>query len=175
MLSIPLHPALVHLPLGLAFVMPLLALALAFRLWTGRSARGGWTLAVALQALLLAGGLAAMKSGQAEEERVEKIVAKAAIHQHEEYAEGFLWAAGFALIAIVAVRALHEGRAARALSALAVVGALLVAGLALQVGHAGGQLVYLHGAAAAYTGVAGRTAPAAGITEQAGEHERDEH
>lgn len=174
MTSLPLHPALVHLPLGLAFVMPLLALALVIGLWTGRATRGGWTLAVALQTLLLAGGLAALKSGQNEEDRVERIVAEAAIHQHEEYAEGFLWATGFTLIGIVALRALHAGRAARGLSLLAVAGTLLVAGLALQVGHAGGQLVYVHGAAAAYTGAAGAAAAPARVTEQSAEHEREQ-
>ena len=36
MTSLPLHPATVHLPLGLAFVIPLLAIGFLWALWTGR-------------------------------------------------------------------------------------------------------------------------------------------
>jgi uncharacterized membrane protein len=41
MTSLPLHPAIVHLPLGLAFVIPALAAGLAFGLVeSGRAAHG---------------------------------------------------------------------------------------------------------------------------------------
>jgi len=34
--ALPLHPAVVHLPLGLAVLMPLLAAGFAWAAWTGR-------------------------------------------------------------------------------------------------------------------------------------------
>ena len=89
---LPLHPAIVHLPLGLAVVMPLLATGFAWALWTGRVRPRAWLAVVALQALLVGSGLFAIKTGGAEEDRAEAVVQKGAIHQHEEYAEQFVWA-----------------------------------------------------------------------------------
>ena len=71
--SLPLHPAIVHLPLGLAFLMPALALGFGWALWTGRIRARAWIAIVALQAVLLGGGLAAMNTGEREEDRVETL------------------------------------------------------------------------------------------------------
>ena len=87
MSGLPLHPALVHLPLGLAFVMPFLALILAWALWTGRAPRRTWAIVVALQAVLLAGGLLALRTGEAQEDRVEPIVGETALGRHESAAQ----------------------------------------------------------------------------------------
>jgi uncharacterized membrane protein len=104
MTSLPLHPAIVHLPLGLAFVMPALAAGFAWALWTRRvRSRGAWVAVVALQAVLLGGGLVAMNTGEREEERVERIVPDAAIERHEADAEQFVWAVGLTLVAAVLV------------------------------------------------------------------------
>jgi uncharacterized membrane protein len=147
---VPLHPAVVHLPLGLAMLMPALATGFAWAIWTGRVRARAWLAVVALQALLLATGLVALKTGGAEEERVEAVVRESAIHRHEEAAEQFVWAAGITLalagLGFVGRRPL----ALRGLTGAAVVATLVVAGLGLRVGHAGGQLVYVHGAASAY-------------------------
>ena len=71
MTSLPLHPAIVHLPLGLAFVIPALAVGFAWALWTGRiRQRASWIAILALQAVLLTAGLAAMNTGEREEDRV---------------------------------------------------------------------------------------------------------
>ena len=102
MTSLPLHPAIVHLPLGLAFVIPALAAGFAWALWTGRvRPRGAWLTVIALQALLLGSGFVAMNTGEREEDRVERIVPDAAIERHEEYAEQFVWAVGLTLVALV--------------------------------------------------------------------------
>jgi len=92
-----------------------------------------------------------MNSGEAEEDRVERLVPRSALHEHEESAEQFVWATGVTLA--LAGFALVGGRprATRALMAVAVVGTIVVGVLALRVGHAGGALVYVHGAAAAYS------------------------
>lgn len=148
----PLHPVLVHLPLGLVIVIP--ALALAFLLAVRRRwlpAKAWWAVA-ALQALLLAGGVAALRSGEADEERAEQRVPEAAIEAHEEAAGRFVIGAGavlaLALLPLVARRESWQtaGRVAT------VAGSLAVLGLGIDVGHKGGELVYRHGAAAAAPG-----------------------
>jgi uncharacterized membrane protein len=154
MSSLPLHPAIVHLPLGLAILMPLLAGGFAWALWSGRVRPRAWMAVVALQALLVASGMVAMNTGEAEEDRVESVVQKSAIHQHEEFAEQFVWAAGGTLVLAGLVLVFRQTRVSRGLATAAVIATVAVAGLALRVGHAGGQLVYAHGAASAYSGAA---------------------
>jgi uncharacterized membrane protein len=156
MTSLPLHPAIVHLPLGLAFVIPALATGFAWALWTGRvRPRGAWVAIIGLQAMLLGGGLVAMNTGEREEARVERIVPDAAIERHEEYAEQFVWAVGLTLVAAVLVLAFRKPALVHAMAAVTVVGSLVVVAAAIRVGHAGGQLVYAHNAGAAY-GVRGQ-------------------
>jgi uncharacterized membrane protein len=148
--SVPLHPALVHIPLGLAFVLPALALGFSWALWKGHVRPRAWLAIVLLQALLLGGGLLAMKTGQGEEKRVESIVPEPALETHEELAEQFLWATGITLLPAALVLILRRPGAVRALAGMTVIGTLLVAAAAMRVGHAGGQLVYVHNAATAY-------------------------
>ncbi|HWR16879.1 MAG TPA: hypothetical protein VN577_18775 [Terriglobales bacterium] len=91
MSSIPLHPALVHLPLGLAFMLPMLTIAFTWALWTKRIQPRAWLLIIILQALLLAAGLLAMNTGEREGDRVERVVPERAVETHEAYAEQFVW------------------------------------------------------------------------------------
>lgn len=148
--TLPLHPAVVHLPLGLAMLMPLAAGAFAWAVATGRLPRRGWAAVVALQALLLGSGFVAMNTGGAEEERVEAVVAESAIETHEERAETFMWAAGATLALTTLVVVLPMAGAVVPLAVASTFATVAVAGLALWVGHAGGQLVYEQGAAAVY-------------------------
>jgi hypothetical protein len=151
MTSLPLHPAIVHLPLGLAFVLPALAAGFAWALLSGRVHARAWVVIVALQAVLLGAGLVAMNTGERDEDRVERVAPEAAIERHEEYAEQFVWAAGATLILAALVLVFRKPPLMQALSAAAVAGTIVVAAAAVRVGHAGGQLVYVHNAAAAYS------------------------
>jgi hypothetical protein len=154
MSSLPLHPALVHLPLGLALVMPLLALGVTLALWRGWLPGRAWHVLVGAQALLLLGGLLAMNSGSKEEERVEAVVSEARIEAHEEAGEQFVWAAG--VLFVLAAGGLLLSDTHRRYAGLGMtLGSLAVLGLGLRVGHAGGELVYVHGAASAYVGAGG--------------------
>ena len=146
----PLHPALVHLPLGLAFILPALALGFAWVAWKSPLKRRAWTLIVVLQAVLLGAGFVAMNTGEREGERIERAVPKAAIERHEELAEQFLWATGITLVVAAGALVFRRPGAVRTLTGAAVVGTLVVAAAALRVGHAGGQLVYVLNAASAY-------------------------
>jgi uncharacterized membrane protein len=148
--SLPLHPALVHLPLGLAFVMPILAMGFAWALWKERVRPRAWMAIVALQAVLLAAGLVAMNTGEREEDRVERIVPEPALEQHELYAEQFVWATGATLVLAGLVFASRKRLLTQSLTLATVAGTVIVAAAAVRVGHAGGRLVYVHNAGAAY-------------------------
>ncbi len=147
----PLHPMIVHLPLALAVLMPLLA-AGAFLAWWRQwlPGRRVWVGVLALQAVLLVTGVAALRSGEAEEDRVEPVVGERVLEAHEEAAEVFVTAAGIVLCLFVVPFVLPGEGLRRGAAAAATVATLVVAALAVSTGKAGGELVYRHGAAAAY-------------------------
>jgi uncharacterized membrane protein len=149
--SIFFHPKLVHLPIALAVVMPVIFIGLTVAWWRSWLPARTWVLAVGLQALLLASGIAALRSGGAEEDRVERRVPEAAIEAHEEAAEGFLIAAGGVLALSVITGLLGRKRVGPALAGATAIGSLLVFWMGYKTGQAGGELVYRYGAAAAYT------------------------
>lgn len=149
MSSLPLHPALVHVPLGLAVVLPLLAVALAIRAFRSGAPRAAVAALVALQAVLFASGLLAGKLGEADEDRVERVTGEAAIERHEERAEAFVWGAGIVLAGAAALLVAPRRAHAAGLGVLAAA-TVAVAALAVRTGQAGGELVYTHGAASAW-------------------------
>jgi uncharacterized membrane protein len=149
--SVPLHPALVHIPLGLAFVIPILAIGLSWAFWKGRLRPRLWLILVLSLGALLAAGLLALKTGQQEGERIENVVPETAIETHEEYAEQFLWVTGITLVLAAGVLAVRRPAAVRALTFATVFGSLAITAMAIRVGHAGGELVYVHNAGAAYS------------------------
>jgi uncharacterized membrane protein len=163
-MELPLHPAIVHLPLGLAVVLPIAALGVAVALWRGWLPARAWVGVVALQALLVGGGLLALSTGEADEERVESAVGEAAIESHEHAAKRFVIAGGLTLAVAATALAFASRpkwqRSAQLATVAMSAGVLL---LALNVGHQGGQLVYGRGGAAAWTSASagdGESAPA---------------
>ncbi|HET9753918.1 MAG TPA: DUF2231 domain-containing protein, partial [Myxococcales bacterium] len=158
----PLHPALVHIPLGLAVVLPLVALGVTVALARNWLAPRSFAVVVLLQALLLGAGFAALKTGQDEEDRVERVVPERALHAHEEAAERFLVGAGISLaIGAAGLFFLRRERALRWIAAGATAATVAVAALAVGAGKPGGELVYVHGAAGAYAGGAASAADGA--------------
>lgn len=145
------HPKVVHLPMALAVLMPLVSAGLLAAWWAGVLPRRAWLVAVALQLVLVGSGVVALRSGEHEEERVERVVDEKLIETHEESAEAFVWGAGAILVLQLAAAALRREATARAMAAAAVAGTLLVLFLGYRTGEAGGRLVYEHGAAAVYT------------------------
>lgn len=146
------HPKLVHVPIALGVLMPLIAGGLLLAWWRSWLPPRAWFLAIGLQAILLGSGVLALRSGEAEEDRVESVVAERFIEEHEEAAELFVWTSGGVLAVMLLAGALHARRAGLPAAAAATVGTLLVLGLGHRTGQAGGDLVYRHGAAQAYTG-----------------------
>jgi len=147
----PLHPLIVHLPMALAGLMPLVAGGMLFAWYRGYFRKRTWVVVCLLQAAMLASSLIAMRTGENDEERVEQVVPEAAIERHEEAAEIFTWGSGLLLVVSLMPLLLRNQGKARAAGLLTLAGTLVMLGLGYNVGSAGGELVYEHGAAAAFT------------------------
>lgn len=149
MLPDPLHPAVVHFPIVLVVLLPIAALVALWAIHRGRPARWTWAVPLSLSAALALSAWVALQTGEADEERVERVVSESALHEHEEAGERFFVLSGVLLLIVAAgMTGGTLGRAGRILSTVGSIG-LIYAGV--QVGEAGGELVYQHGAASAYT------------------------
>lgn len=178
MLPNPLHPAVVHFPVVLAVLMPLVILVATVAIRRGFPARQTWGAVLALQLFLVLSSWVAMETGEKEEEKVEEVVAEQAIEAHEEAAELFIILTGVTLL--VAGAGLLSGGKGEAGRYAALVASLVVLGAGARVGHLGGELVYKHGAAQAYVQSGGGAALEAGEasegeqSEDAASHEEHE-
>ncbi|HET7565530.1 MAG TPA: DUF2231 domain-containing protein [Gemmatimonadaceae bacterium] len=168
MLPNPLHPAIVHFPIVLAFLLPIFALGALWAIRRGARFRRAWLVPVALSAALVLSSWVAVQTGEGQEDRVERVVPDQALDTHEDAAELFLTMSGV-LLAVSAV-GLVGGVIGRSARVVATVGtAALVVGVA-RVGHSGGQLVYQYNAASAYAQPGNATVARA--AHQGGDHER---
>jgi uncharacterized membrane protein len=152
MFGIPLHPLVVHFPVVLVVLLPISILVAIWAVRKGATLRRVWAVPVALAAALALSAFVATRTGEAEEDRVERVVADDAIHGHEEAAERFLVLSGVLLL--VAAAGFARGTVGRAARLVAAVGSIGLVGAGVQVGHSGGLLVYRDGAASAYTDAA---------------------
>jgi len=154
MLPDPIHPVVVHFPIVLAVALPVFAGVSLWSIARGKAFRKAWVLPTVLAGALTLSSLVALKTGQAQEDRVESIVGEAPIHRHEEAAELFLTlSAGLFLLTGAGLLGGRVGTGARYGATLGAA-ALIIAGI--QVGGSGGDLVYRHGAGQAYAqGAAG--------------------
>lgn len=152
MLPNPLHPAIVHFPVVLAFLLPIFAIGSLWVIRRGAAARRAWAIPVALSAALALSAFVAVKTGEAQEDRVEDVVPGHALDTHEDAAELFLTASG--ILMLVTVAGLAGGVVGRSARLLATGGAVALVFAAASVGHSGGELVYRHGAASAYADAA---------------------
>lgn len=171
--SLPLHPMIVHLPIALGVLMPLIAAAILWAWWRGVLPRPAWWGAVALQGMLVLSGVAALRSGEADEERVEEVVPESAIELHEEAAQVFVAGAGLVLALAIAAALLKDEARAKQVAIASAAGTLLVLYLGYRVGEAGGELVYRHDAAAAWAS-AGAPSEAGGEAGEAEEEDDDD-
>lgn len=160
------HPKVVHIPIALGVLMPLIAGGLLLAWWRDWLPWRAWLVAVALQALLLVSGVVALRTGEVDEERVERVVAEAAIEAHEEAAEAFVWGSGAVLAMMLAAAGFGTKRAGLPLAGLATLGTVVVLGLGYRTGQAGGSLVYEHGAAQVYGRSAASSPSAAPATRE---------
>lgn len=144
----PLHPAVVHFPIVLAVLLPFIAGAGLYATLRKGALRALWAPVVAFSLLLTASAWLAVDTGGDQEDTVEGVVSESLIHGHEEAAEGLL--AGSVVLAVVILAGLAPGMLGKGARYAAVPVALVVLALGFRVGKSGGELVYTHGAAAAY-------------------------
>lgn len=160
-MSSPLHPVLVHLPLGLAVIMPLISAGVLFAWFKGWLNLRAWAVVVVLQLALAAGGFAALQSGEQDEDAVERVVPESAIEAHEEAAQVFVWVAAATLALSAAVLAVPGEKFKHGLALVTVAGTLAVLGAGYVTGKRGGELVYTHNAGSVYSQPASNTPPPA--------------
>jgi hypothetical protein len=144
----PLHPAIVHIPLVLCGLTPIVAAFLAWRTWRGHGDRRAWLVAIALQLVIVIGAYVAANAGSSDAHAIGGAVPRDAIHEHAQAAGWFEWAADATLALLVAAAALRDKRSAIAGFAAAAVATVTVA-IAFRVGHLGGEIVFEHDAPAA--------------------------
>ena len=147
----PLHPAMVHLPLALSFLMPFLALGVLFMIRSHWVTRRAWLAIVFLQALVFASGFAALQTGQNEEHKTVTYVGSERIGAHNQKAQTFLWASAVTLAAGVVAVVFLAGRFFLLCQIALVAGTIITAALGVITGQSGGELVYRYHAADAYT------------------------
>lgn len=152
MAGVPLHPMIVHFPMVLVILLPLFALGALWLVRRGAAPVRAWSLPLAFAAALFVSSFLAVNTGGQEEDRAERVVPENALHAHEEAGERFLWLSG-ALLVIVAA-GLVPGIVGRGARLVGTAGAVALVFAGIQVGKAGGELVYVHGAASAYASAA---------------------
>jgi len=148
MLPNPLHPAVVHFPMALAVMLPISAAIAVWAIRRGATPLKAWAIPFLFAAALTGSSWVALETGEAQEERVEDVVGRGPIHEHEEAAERFLVLSG--IVMLVAAGGLVGGTIGTASRLVASLGSIAVLAAGIQVGAAGGDLVYKHGAGQAY-------------------------
>ncbi len=148
MLPDPLHPAVVHFPVVLSVLIPLVAVGALWAIKRGVCHRRAWGVTTAVAAVLALSAWAAVQTGEQQEERVEDVVGESRMEQHAQAGETLLFTSA-GLLAVVAL-GLMPGTTGRAARYAGAAGTLAVAALAYQVGSSGGELVYKYNAGAVY-------------------------
>jgi uncharacterized membrane protein len=145
-----LHPAVVHVPLGIALLLPLLCLV-AVWLHFGRHEESAlvsrfWFAVVLALFVASAGALLSHSTGEAGEHAVEKFIPKEAIERHEDYSKIFA-ALIYTMTAIASLTLIVRGRLKGAGILLVTLLSLATLGAGYLTGNEGGKLVYTHKAA----------------------------
>ncbi len=161
MFGIPMHPLVVHFPVVLVVLLPISIGIVLWAIRKGATARKVWAVPLALAATLALSAWVATETGESQEDKVERVVARGALHGHEEAAERFLVLSG--VLALVVAAGLAPGLVGRAARIVSAVGAVGLVAAGVQVGHSGGLLVYRDGAASAYTTPATGTRDVSGL------------
>lgn len=146
---LPWHPAIVHFPIALTFLLPFGILIFTILLKKDLMPRKAWLGMILVQMIITGSGYLAMETGEDDEKIVKTVVEKKYIHEHEEAAEKYVGVTVLTLALSVAVYFLAPAlQFPIRLGILAL--SLLACYFAYNAAHRGGELVYVHGAADAY-------------------------
>jgi uncharacterized membrane protein len=148
MLPDPLHPAIVHFPLVLAFLLPISAVIAVWTIRKGSRATRAWLVPLSIAAALSLSSWVSVETGETQDERVEQVVPEQPLDTHEEAAEQFMTAS--IVVLLITAAGMVKGKAGGVARYASLAFAIALVGGAAYVGHTGGQLVYEHGAASAY-------------------------
>lgn len=153
MLPDPLHPAVVHFPIVLMFVAPLVAGWAIWRMRTPEYGNRVWLIVPVLLSAVAVSSFVAVQTGEDGEDFAEQYVDHDTVEEHEEQGTQFMWFAIASLV--IAATGFLPGRTGSALRYLTLVMVLVGAGLVTRTGHSGGQMVYeqMVGGGTASTGV----------------------
>jgi uncharacterized membrane protein len=140
MLPDPLHPAVVHFPIVLMFILPVAALGALWAIRRGAPQRLAWAVPLLVAAALAGSSWVAVETGEQQEERAEDAVGERVLNTHEEAAERFL--ALSTVMLVITAAGFAGGTAGRVLRVTGAVAAVALIGAGYQVGHSGGRIVY---------------------------------
>ncbi len=148
-MEIPLHAIVVHFPIIITFILPVLILVFALMIRAKHMNPVSWLVIVGLSMFVTGAGYFALETGETEEHRVKDIVAKNLVHEHEEAGEIFVGST--VLVLVVGIAAFFIRRENQfQLQMMVLLLSLLSGYFAYRSGKLGGELVYAHGAAEAY-------------------------
>lgn len=140
---------MVHLPMALTFVLPVLILVFAFMIKLNKMTPKSWLIIIGLQLAVVISGYVSLETGETEEEHVSRVLNKELIHEHEEAAEIFVGSTVIALVLSIGAFFIRKELGFPVKLGVAAIG-LVSCYLAYRTGVLGGELVYKHGAAQAY-------------------------
>src|SRR5688500_10797385 len=90
MFGLPLHPIVVHFPIVLSVLLPVAIVVALWAIRRGATPWRAWSVPLATAAALTLSALVATRTGESDEDPVERVVAESAIEEHEEAGEMFL-------------------------------------------------------------------------------------
>ncbi len=170
MFDLPLHPIVVHFPIVLGALLPLLAILLWWGIKKFQLPPKVWALVSIVALVYSLSAVTAVQLGEADEEKVEKVVSEKVIEEHEEVWELIPWIAGTLFLVSLGGFTVRYSKQAK----MAMIGLSLVAVVPLiHAGHTGGELVYEHGASIAHLPPDHKAAIQSGTILEL--HEKDDH
>ena len=153
--SLPLHPAIVHLPIGIALMLPILNILFFWLFKTGKAKREASMILIIMHLGLATTSFLAMQLGEIEEEKIEHQIDHNALENHEHKGE-FYAQATIALALVSVLLVFTRGRRFEQVLGLLFIGQIILIFFTYQVGHSGAQLVYKHDAATLRKNIAER-------------------
>ncbi len=146
----PLHPAVVHLPLALTFVLPALIIVFIWAIRSGKMSREMWVVIVGLQLLITASGYISLELGETDEEKVSKVAGILLMQTHEQTAEIFVGTTVVSLaVGVVAIFLQAQFQIYARLGVLVL--SLISCVFAFKTGQLGGEIVYAQNGASVHS------------------------